>query len=236
MTPDGELHPALGHDGRPESLSVATTSEEPRAATGQATRAIREIVETLLLAALIFFLVRMVVLNFRVDGESMVPNLEDQQMLLVNRNAYQFFDIGGSRYYPFDPPERGDIVVFDPPAVEESDKPYIKRIIGLPGEHVTFGDGKVYVNGELLEEDYIKDQTLCRRREECDVIVPADQVFVLGDHRNNSSDSRVFGPVPIGNIVGKAWLSYWPVDEIGFVPHESYPEEVAAGNSAEAAP
>lgn len=237
MTPDGELNPALGHDGRPDSLSVAATGEEPRAATGQATRAIREIVETLLLAALIFFLVRMVVLNFRVDGESMVPNLANEQMLLVNRNAYQFFDVGGSRYYPFDPPERGDIVVFDPPAQEDSEKPYIKRIIGLPGDHISFGDGKVYVNGELLEEDYIKDQTNCRaRREECDVTVPADHVFVLGDHRSNSSDSRVFGPVPIGNVVGKAWLSYWPIEDIGFVPHESYPEEIAAGNTAESTP
>ena len=75
----------------------------------------REVVETLLLAALIFFLVRLVVLNFRVDGESMLPNLDDGQMLLVNRNAYQYFDIGGNRYYPFDPPERGDVIVFDPP-------------------------------------------------------------------------------------------------------------------------
>jgi signal peptidase I len=226
MTPDGDLRPALSHDGRPESLSVATAGEEPQAAKGQATRAIREIVETLLLAALIFFLVRMVVLNFRVDGESMIPNLDDKQMLLVNRNAYQFFDFGGTRYYPFDPPERGDIVVFDPP--EESEKPYIKRIIGLPGEHITFGDGNVYVDGELLEEDYIKDRTNCRRRESCDVIVPPDYVYVLGDHRSNSSDSRVFGPVPISNVVGKAWLSYWPVDDIGFVPHESYPEDLTA--------
>lgn len=231
MTPDGELRPALGHDGRSETLPAAV-GEEPRAAKGQATRAIREIVETLLLAALIFFLVRMVVLNFRVDGESMLPNLDDKQMLLVNRNAYQFFDIGGTRYYPFDPPDRGDIVVFDPP--EESEKPYIKRIIGLPGEEVSFGDGNVYVNGNLLAEDYIQDRTKCGRRDTCDVIVPEDQVFVLGDHRGNSSDSRVFGPVPVSNIVGKAWLSYWPLEDIGFVPHESYAEDLAAPAPVEA--
>ena len=148
----------------------------------------------------------------------------------MNRNAYEFVDIGDNRYYPFDPPERGDVIVFDPPT--GSDKPYIKRIIGLPGEEVTFGDGHVFVDGELLPEDYIKDRTTCRpaRSDNCDVIVPEGNVYVLGDHRSNSSDSRVFGPVPVGNIVGKAWFSYWPADDVGFVPHRSYddPEQAAA--------
>lgn len=229
MTPEGNYNPALGHDARPEGLP-ATQSQEQPTAKGQASRAVREIVETLLLAALIFFLVRLVVLNFRVDGESMVPNLDDGQMLLVNRNAYQRLDVGGNIYYPFDPPERGDIIVFDPPT--KSDKPYIKRIIGLPGDEITFNEGNVYVNGVRLDEDYIQDKTRCSRRDYCDVIVPEGEVFVLGDHRSNSSDSRVFGPVPISNIIGKAWLSYWPVDDIGFVPHESYPEEIPAGDTA----
>jgi signal peptidase I len=188
----------------------------------QTFRAVREIVETLLLAALIFFLVRLVVLNFRVDGQSMTPNLDNEQMLLVNRNAYQSVDWQGNKFYPFDPPERGDIVVFNPPT--DSDKPYIKRIIGLPGDEVTFSNGQVFVNGHMLEEDYIEDRTRCQRDDFCDVIVPDGTIFVLGDHRSNSSDSRVFGPVPIENVIGKAWLSYWPVDDIGFVPHEEYPE------------
>jgi signal peptidase I len=90
---------------------------------------------------------------------------------------------------------------------------------------VTFGDGNVFINGELLDEDYIEERTRCgARSDNCDVIVPEGYVYVLGDHRNNSSDSRVFGPVPVENVVGKAWLSYWPVDDVGFVPHESYPE------------
>jgi signal peptidase I len=151
----------------------------------------------------------------------MLPNLDDGQMLLVNRNAYQYFDFGGERYYPFDPPERGDVIVFDPPT--GSDKPYIKRVIGLPGEEVTFSDGKVFIDGELLDEDYIEERTGCGRRlDHCDVVVPDGYVFVLGDHRTNSSDSRSFGAVPVENIVGKAWLSYWPADDVGFVPHESY--------------
>ena len=228
MTPDGDLNPALGREVRAETMPAATPQEQAPQTKGQASRAIREIVETLLLAALIFFLVRLVVLNFRVDGESMLPNLDDGEMLLVNRNAYQFFDIGGTRYYPFDPPERGDVIVFDPPT--KSDKPYIKRIIGLPGEEITFRDGYVYVNGQKLEEDYLQDKTRCGRRDECDVVVPPANVFVLGDHRSNSSDSRVFGPVPISSIIGKAWLGYWPIDDVGFVPHEDYsnvPEQSA---------
>ncbi|MFN8676616.1 MAG: signal peptidase I [Thermomicrobiales bacterium] len=215
MTAHSDSSAQLGAPGPSES-SPATNSQN------QTFRAVREIVETLLLAALIFFLVRLVVLNFRVDGQSMTPNLDNEQMLLVNRNAYQFVDWQGNTFYPFDPPERGDIVVFNPPT--ESDKPYIKRIIGLPGDEVTFSNGQVFVNGHMLEEDYIEDRTRCQRNDYCDVIVPEGEIFVLGDHRSNSSDSRVFGPVPIENVIGKAWLSYWPIDDIGFVPHESYPD------------
>jgi signal peptidase I len=221
MTPDGNLTPALNPDAATDAVLVEHPAEPAPSAKNQAGRAVREVVETLLLAALIFFLVRLVVLNFRVDGESMLPNLDDGQMLLVNRNAYQHLDVGGNQYYPFDPPERGDVIVFDPPT--GSDKPYIKRIVGLPGEEVSFGDGHVFIDGEVLPEDYIKDRTRCGgRSDNCDVVVPDGYVYVLGDHRNNSSDSRVFGPVPVDNIVGKAWFSYWPVDDVGFVPHESY--------------
>ncbi len=215
MTAHSDSPAQVGAPG-PVETSPASNSRS------QTLRAVREIVETLLLAALIFFLVRLVVLNFRVDGQSMTPNLDDGQMLLVNRNAYQSVDWQGNMFYPFDPPERGDIVVFNPPT--ESDKPYIKRIIGLPGDEVTFNNGQVFVNGEMLDEDYIEDRTRCQRDDFCDVIVPEGKIFVLGDHRSNSSDSRVFGPVPIENVIGKAWLSYWPADDIGFVPHENYPD------------
>lgn len=225
MTPDGDYSPVLGRDGRPDTLP--TEAAAPAAsAKNQAGRAVREVVETLLLAALIFFLVRLVVLNFRVDGESMLPNLDDGQMLLVNRNAYQYFDFGGEQYYPFDPPERGDVIVFQPPS--GSDKPYIKRVIGLPGEDVTFDGGNVFIDGEVLDEDYIDERTGCpRRSDHCDLTVPVGYVYVLGDHRTNSSDSRAFGAVPVENIVGKAWLSYWPMDDLGFVPHESYAHDGA---------
>lgn len=236
MTPDGDYSPALGRGGRPDALPSEATVAPAPSSRSQAGRAVREIVETLLLAALIFFLVRLVVLNFRVDGESMLPNLDNGQMLLVNRNAYQYFDFGGEQYYPFDPPQRGDVIVFDPPT--GSDKPYIKRVIGLPGEEVTFGDGQVFIDGELLDEDYIDERTRCNagRSDSCDVVVPDGYVYVLGDHRTNSSDSRAFGAVPVENIVGKAWLSYWPADDIGFVPHETYAHDAPESAPVSAAP
>jgi signal peptidase I len=196
---------------------------------------IREIIETILIAVLIFVAVRALVLNLRVDGTSMLPNLENGEMLLVNRNAYDSFDLytlidwlpgvehaQAHEITPFDGPDRGDIIVFDPPV--PSSKPYIKRVIGLPGETVEIRDGRVYIDGAELEEDYIQDGiTDCGRRDCPAVEIPEGHVFVMGDNRRNSSDSRVFGPVDIDSIQGKAWAVYWPISELGMVGHEDYP-------------
>ncbi len=217
----------------PENAEPETTTAAPR---NTGAHIAREIVETLLLALLIFLAVRMVVLNFRVDGLSMDPNLDDGEMLLVNRNAYFHFDLNDLRnilpgedregddiVYPFDPPERGDIIVFDPP-VSSPDKPYIKRVIGLPGETVSFQGGEVYVNDQPLDEPYIDDGiTRCPDNRNCEVTVPEGEVFVLGDNRRNSSDSRSFGPVDVDQIIGKAWFGYWPADDVGLIPHYDYP-------------
>lgn len=200
-------------------------------------RAIREVVETLLLALVIFLGVRLVVLNFRVDGLSMSPNLHDGEMLLVNRNAYARFSFNdvlnllpgedrpdGRILWEFAPPERGDIVVFEPP-LNDPDKPYIKRVIALPGETVTFRGGEVYVDGKQLDEPYIEDGiTRCDRGDECELTPAEGEVVVLGDNRDNSADSRSFGTVDVDAIVGKAWFGYWPVEDIGLVPHEDYPD------------
>jgi signal peptidase I len=245
----GGSNPATGAASQWETASpeAATASDNaPSSSTTSNTsgRAVREIVETLLLAALIFFLVRLVVLNFRVDGASMTPNLQNEQMLLVNVNSYRHFDMndllnllpGDDRggvwmVWPFGEPERGDIIVFNPS--EGAEQPYIKRIIGLPGERITFQDGYVYVNGQQLDESYIDGAgTDCRRRDECDVIVREDHVFVLGDNRTNSTDSRSIGQVPLSNVIGKAWLSYWPLDLFGFVPHYEYANHVENGAGA----
>jgi signal peptidase I len=200
---------------------------------------VREVIETLLLALLIFVAVRAVVLNFRVDGHSMDNSLDHNEMLLVNRNAYFSFDQDkwfgwipgvdtddGAVSYPFGTPERGDIVVLNPP-IEGEDKPYIKRVIGIPGDTIAIHDDGVYVNGTRLDEPYIDGRpTRCIPESQvCGPLeVPADAVFVMGDNRTNSSDSRTFGLVPIDNIIGKAWITYWPTDDIGIVPHKDYPE------------
>lgn len=201
---------------------------------------VREVIETLLLALLIFVLVRAVVLNFRVDGHSMDNSLQDNEMLLVNRNAYFSLDQEkwldwipgvdfdeGEVWYPFGIPERGDIVVLNPPASANANKPYIKRVIGVPGDMLEIRDDGVYIDGIRIDEPYIdgKPSPCSANRQFCGPIeIPAGFVFVMGDNRTNSEDSRYFGLVPIDNIIGRAWITYWPTDEIGTVPHYEYPE------------
>ena len=195
-----------------------------------------EVTETLVLALLIFLAVRTVVLNFRVDGLSMEPTLNTGEMLLVNRQMYSHFDLnsvlnvlpfvereGEHEFYPFHPPQRGDIVVFDPP-IGAVEKPYIKRVIALPGETVSVRDGAVFVDGVRLDEPYL-GATATRwpgRPDEYELLVPEDHVFVLGDNRNNSTDSRSFGPVDEDAIIGRAWIAYWPADFFGIFQTPSY--------------
>jgi signal peptidase I len=193
--------------------SISETTPPPR----RATSTLREIIETALLALLIFVLVRTFVLNFKVDGRSMLPTFENGEMLLVNRNAYRAIDAW----------DFIDIIVFTPPAPGE-DKPYIKRVIGVPGDTIEIGaDARVHVNGTPIEEDYIRsDGTVCPTGAEyCGPLtVPEGSVYVMGDNRNNSEDSRYFGVVPEENIIGKAWVVYWPSDVWGPVEHPDYPE------------
>jgi len=199
--------------------------------------AVWEIVETLLLALFIFVAVRSVILNFRVDGLSMEPNLDSGQMLLVNRQIYFHFDLnnvvnilpfvdreGQNIFYPFHPPQRGDIVVLHPPV--DQGKPYIKRVIGLPGERLSIHDGAVYINGERLDEPYLDSIATSwpgsLGSEE--IVIPEGSVFVMGDNRNNSTDSRVFGTVRIDEIIGKAWISYWPADQLDIITTPEFPD------------
>jgi signal peptidase I len=197
---------------------------------------VREIVETALIAIVIFVGVRTLVLNFRVDGSSMLPSLVNGEMLLVNRNSYESWDLyslvdwlpgvehaEAKEFTLFDGPNRGDVIVFNPPV--SSDKPYIKRVIGLPGDTVEIKDGGVWVNGIALDETYLHGDTTDCQPQACNpVVVPDGSVFVLGDNRDHSSDSRYFGPVEISSIVGKAWITYWPIGHIGSVPSADYDE------------
>ncbi len=194
----------------------------------------REAAQTLLLAALIYLGVQALVPPYAVEGRSMAPNLRDGERLLVSRSVYAHFDAnklwnllpgvdrtGQSIVYPFHPPERGEIVVFHPPG--EAGKPYIKRVIGLAGDEIAFDRGRVVVNGEPLPEPYIDGAiTACKGGSNCRLTVPEDTVYLLGDNRRNSTDSRVFGPVPVDAIIGKAWLANWPLDEFGFIPGVEY--------------
>ena len=187
--------------------------------------AFREILETIVLTVLIFLLVRAVVQNFKVEGHSMEPTLYDGQYLLINKALYWQLDLKpvadlwpalvtseGSTVNLFRAPSRGDVIVFKAPQSPERD--FIKRIIGLPGERVEIRNGKVFVNGRALSEPYIKDPPLYEMPL---LVVPDGSYFVLGDHRNNSSDSHVWGVVPRDNIVGAAWISYWPPAKWGII-------------------
>lgn len=235
--------PSPGSSQNPADQTAPLEPGQPTITTTAAPKArsmIREIAETLVLALLIFVLVRAVVLNFRVEGHSMDSSLHNNEMLLVNRNAYLTID--GDKWFgwipfvrtdpdevwrPFGIPERGDIIVLNPPGVDE-DKPYIKRVIGVPGDTLEIRDDGVFIDGVRIDEPYIDSGNLTQCRQSgqyCGPIeIPDGYVYVLGDNRMNSKDSRYFGLVPIGNIIGKAWITYWPVGDIGVVPHNDYPE------------
>lgn len=216
--------------------SVTLTDEVTPKQEGRMGKSLtREILETLLLTLIIFILVRAVVQNFKVEGESMMPSLHDGQYMLINKAVYFRYDTNwfsrimpGSRNLPanmvnlFHPPQRGDIIVFQYPL--DTSKDYIKRVIGLPGEtvKVKVGDG-VYINDKKLDEPYIKDVADYRDGDTAAVTVPPNSVYVLGDNRNNSSDSHIWGFVPYDLIIGQAWLSYWPTNYWGFIPTASYP-------------
>jgi len=165
----------------------------------------REVVETLLLTVIIFLAVNAATGRFRIEGTSMYPTLHDGQYVIVNKLLYNFSK-----------PQRGDIIVFIPPADPHRD--FIKRLIGLPGDHVVIKQGLVFVNGVQLYEPYINGPGLYS----ADRVLGPNEYYVLGDNRPNSSDSHQWGPVKGDSIVGKAWVSYWPLDRFGLIQHASY--------------
>jgi signal peptidase I len=156
-----------------------------------------ELLQTILMAVVLYFLIDTVVGRVRVENISMQPTLHEGQFILVNKLAYR---IGGFH--------RGDVVVFHYPRDPRED--YIKRVIGLPGDEVTIQNGQVSINGQVLDEPYIASPPAYTNT----WTVPPDQVFVLGDNRNLSSDSHSWGFLPIGNVVGKALVVYWPLDDL----------------------
>jgi signal peptidase I len=165
-------------------------------------RFVIDVLETLILSVILFAAINTVSARIRVDGSSMEPTLHSGEFVIVNKLSYKFSE-----------PMIGDVIVFHFPRDPEQE--YIKRVIGLPGERVEIRDGDVYVNDRPIEEDYIAADPAY------DIIseVPEDSLFVLGDNRNNSSDSHNWGPVPLDFVVGKAVFVYWPPTEWGFIDH-----------------
>ena len=137
----------------------------------------------------------------KVEGTSMMPSLDDQERIFINKFVYRI-----------EPIQRGDIVVFRYP--RDPSKSFIKRVIGVAGDHIRIIDGHVYLNSKMLVEEYVP-AVYQDGRSYPEVIVPADTYFVLGDHRSLSNDSRDFGPVDATYIYGKAVFGYWPMDKLG---------------------
>jgi len=152
-----------------------------------------DIIETLVLAVILFLGINAISARVRVDGFSMRPTLEDGEFVLVSKLNYQFGSV-----------QRGDIIVFHFPM--DPTQELIKRVIGLPGDHILVNAGKVSVNGQVLDEPYIAAAPTYSGEWD----VPAGQLFVLGDNRNDSSDSHSWGFLPSEKVVGKAIVIYWP--------------------------
>jgi signal peptidase I len=172
----------------------------------------RDVAITLGLALVIFLLLQVTVQSYIVVGSSMQPDFQSGERVVINKVIYKLHQ-----------PERGDVIVFHPPNNQNED--FIKRVIALPGDSVEVKNGAVYVNGSKLDEPYIKEPPAYTFPEE---IVPDNEYFVLGDNRNNSNDSHNGWTVPRENIVGKAWLSFWPLSELGFVHHYLLEEQLAS--------
>ncbi len=192
-----------------------------------------EVVETLVLTIVIFLGIQTFVAQpYKVQQGSMETTLLPDQYVLVDKLT--------PRWAPY---TRGDIVVFDPPETWASggNVPFIKRIIGLPGDTVELRNGRVYVNDVQLEEPYIfRDGGIPQTTDPqaggpTDWLVPDGELLVMGDHRQDSADSRSFGPIEVGHVIGRAWLRYWPFDTFGILPTPTHPE-LGPGSSSGPSP
>jgi signal peptidase I len=183
------------------SDTVPSTPQEQKTSSSWG-QVIRDAIETLLLAVILFVVINALSARVRVDGFSMRPTLENGEYVLVYKLAYKLSD-----------PQRGDIVVFRYPVNPSED--LIKRVIGLPGDVIKVANGVVTVNDRVITEPYIAAAP------EYDGmwLVPPGQLFVLGDNRNDSSDSHAWGMLPKNNVIGKALLIYWPPPDWNLIDH-----------------
>jgi signal peptidase I len=208
MQPGGARIPGIGR--RPYTADLV--SQRPQLGC------LLEIVETLALTLIIFVVIQNFIAQpYKVQQSSMERTLMQEQYVLVDKLTPRF-----------DAYKRGDIVVFTPPEdwVGADRTPFIKRVIGVGGDTVEIHDGGVYINGERLDEPYIYTetdgsvQTTDSAQERW--VIPGDELFLMGDHRQDSADSRAFGPVAANQVIGRAWLRYWPFDTFGVLATPTY--------------
>lgn len=197
----------ISKEPAPGTVEPGPDSQEAGASGKGMVRFLLDILETLILSVVLFVGINYVTARIRVDGSSMEPTFQSGQLILVNRLAYRIGE-----------PLRGDVIVFNFPRNPQQE--YIKRLIGLPGDHIEVRDGQVLVNDTLLDEPYIAAMP----RYTGEWTVPAEQYFVLGDNRNNSSDSHSWGMVPADFVIGKALAVYWPIDDWQLIP--SFPHNL----------
>lgn len=184
----------------PPEVQVPIETQPPQ--TDNWKRFVLDILETVILAVVLYFGINAISARVRVDGLSMNPTLQHGEYVLVSRLSYRTGQ-----------PQRGDIIVFSFPGDQKQD--LIKRVIGLPGETINIRNGEVLVNGVKLEEPYIAQSPVYNGA----WTVGAEELFVLGDNRNDSKDSHQWGLLPIENVIGKALLIYWPPPEWKLINH-----------------
>lgn len=218
-----------------EPTSQPTTppaQEAPVSTAASVGRGLWELVQILVLALLMVMVIRNFIHNYRIDGISMEPNFHNGQFLIVNRFAYCpgiHLEIPVVNKSLFDKtwcvraPNRGDVVIFRYP--RDPSRDFIKRVIGLPGETVEIIAGQVYVNGQLVPEPFGPNPGSYNAPP---LTVGADEVYVMGDNRNNSSDSHLWGPLKLNLIIGKALVSYWPPKYWAIVPRYNLNDVAAA--------
>lgn len=189
------------------STAILLSTEQKSSVTESTARSsslLRSIIEVFLLTAIVFLGVNTLVGRFQIQQVSMQPTLYEGERVIVDKISYGLH-----------PPERGDIIVFSGHGTLD----LIKRVIGLPGETIEIHSGQVFVNGHALVEPYLTQPTYNDIPAQQ---IAADHYFVMGDNRANSQDSRSFGPIKISDIVGRAWIIYWPPVNWSVMPHYNY--------------
>ena len=200
-------------------MSTSEMPPVPAEAPRQRSRALDSVIEiatTVALAIILYVVIQtFVVQTYRVEQQSMQDTLQPDQHLLIDKLTPRFDDYS-----------RGDIIVFHPPGEPDDTTPYIKRIIGVGGDHIELKNGAVWVNGAQLDEPYLNPDgdTQPQDTEKVSWTVPQGSLFVMGDHRSASTDSRTFGFVKVSKVIGRAWLRFWPLNTLTILQTPTYPD------------